>query len=263
MRRPSAKLSMLIVGLGLLPTGCRVSDLELDPCALVEYEMAEGLRRGDGLKGVALLYFESEHLGPNLEARRGGRRLEMTLGYEDLGVCRDRFAPRWFEVFEELVSRGRPEARETLQLILWSGAHRDSRFEGRMARVFRMLATQEGQGHWGGETDWVVVDGDWGPYSGFWRELLQGAGPSLFEQLGVEGLTDLAVLWRLRESLTIQIAKVPSEWSAWAEGASPFADFMCGAEPPSGSAHAALEWDTFVSDWMPSTLGVVCPIQPR
>lgn len=263
MRRLSAKLAMLIVGLGLLPTACQVSDLESDPCALVEYEMGEGLGRGDGLKGVALLYFESEHSGPNLEARRGGRRLEMTLRYEDLGVCRDRFAPRWFEVFEDLVALGRAEARETLQLIVWSGAHRDARFEGRMARVFRMLAAQEGQAHWGGETDWVVVGTDWGPFSGFWRELLQAAGPSLFGQLEGDGTIDLAVLWRLRESLSIQLAKVPSEWSAWAEGAAPYADAICGAEPRSGSARAALEWDEFVRVWLPSTLGVVCPIGSR
>lgn len=254
---------MLIVGLGLLLTACQVSDLESDPCALVEYEMGEGLRQGDGLRGVAMLYFESEQLGPNLEVRRGGPRLELTLRYEDLEVCRDRLAPRWFEVFEELVSRGRPEARETLQLILWSGAHRDARFEGRMARVFRVLAAQEGQGHWGGETDWVVVGTDWGPYSGFWREMLQAAGPSLFVGLGVDGVSDLAVLWRLRESLSIEIAKVPAEWSVWADGAAPYADFICGAEPPSGSVRAAFEWEDFVSVWLPSTLGVVCPLGPR
>lgn len=258
---PYRQALIFAVGLGVcagLGPGC--GEQAADPCALVEYEMKAGLRQGDGLVGVGRLYFRSEQSGPNLSPRRGGGRLELTLRYEDLEVCRERFAPRWFEVFEDLVERGRAEARETLQLIVWSGAYRDARFEGRMALVFRMLAAQEGQGHWGGETDWVVVGTDWGPFSGFWRELLQAAGPSLFGQLEGDGTIDLAVLWRLRNSLSVQIAKVPSEWSVWSDGAAPFADTLCGVVAPSGSALAAVDWDTFVREWLPYTLGVVCPL---
>lgn len=263
--------AVFALGLGLgagLGLGCGEEEVA-DPCALVEYEMGEGLRRGDGLKGVAALYFESEQLGPNLVPRRGGPRLEMTLSYEDLGMCRERFAPRWFEVFEDLVARGRAEARETLQLILWSGAYRDPRFEGKMARVIAEFAARDGDvrdganGDWGGEVYWVLVHVEWARYSGFWRELVRVAGPSLFAQLAGDGLLDQRVLWRIRDALAVELARVPTDWSVWAEGVEPVADLICGAEPPSGSDRAALEWDDFVRGWLPSTLGVVCPILAR
>ena len=268
MFTPYRKAVLFAVGLGLcagLGSGCG-EEVEPDPCALVEYEMGEGLRRGDGLVGVGRLYFVSEQAGPDLSPRRGGRRLELTLRYEDLAVCRDRFAPRWFEVFEVLVREGRPEARETLQLLLWSGAYRDPRFEGRMARVIRELATYDGDGgdgDWGSEVDWGLVHVEWTRYSGFWRELVRVAGPSLFAQLARDGWISPRVLWRVRDALAVELAKVTADWPLWAEGVEPAADFICGAEPPSGSARAALEWEDFLSRWLPSTLGVVCPLPPR
>ncbi|HRE89618.1 MAG TPA: hypothetical protein PK095_10830 [Myxococcota bacterium] len=264
---PYRQAVLLAVGFGVWTgvwLGCGEEEAA-DPCALVEYEMGEGLRRGDGLVGVGRLFFVSEQTGPELSPRRGGERLELTLRYEDLEVCRDRFAPRWFEVFDVLVSQGRPEARETLQLILWSGAYRDRRFEGRLARVIRELAVRDGDGgdgDWGGEVDWGLVHVEWTRYSGLWRELVRVAGPSLFAQLVRDGWISPRVLWRIRDALAVELAKVPSGWSLWAEGVEPVADIICGAEPPSRSARAALEWEAFVRVWLPSTLGVVCPIHP-